>query len=117
MTTSKTVWVYGQQCAAAGLVCHDAEMIERESADLVSLTEDVAREWAALPAAAANAYKRRAGRAALGELGAVTECAYCGAETLQTEPPKDEEDWKLVAAEHADGCEWVTTRAHSRDAV
>lgn len=44
------------------------------------------------------------------------ECIYCGATDIQhDEAPTDDEGWAAVAAEHAPHCEWVLTRAHTRD--
>ncbi len=42
------------------------------------------------------------------------ECAYCGQMVKTVEAPSagDDEAWAAIAEEHADGCEWVETRAH-----
>ncbi len=49
------------------------------------------------------------------------ECAYCSAE-LEAEDehgttavPTTEEEWLVEAARHADHCEWIRTRAFTRD--
>lgn len=45
----------------------------------------------------------------------LTECAYCGAlldEEGEVPAVDDDEAWAALALEHADGCDWVETRAH-----
>jgi len=43
-------------------------------------------------------------------------CVYCGVEIDGGEPDPpdvdDDESWAELAKVHADGCEWVATRAH-----
>lgn len=42
------------------------------------------------------------------------ECVYCGSSTPEVPVPAvgDDAAWAALAAEHADGCEWIATRAH-----
>jgi hypothetical protein len=51
----------------------------------------------------------------------MAECIYCNAELSDGEGPDgviavpaadDDEAWAEIAGAHADGCEWVETRAH-----
>lgn len=45
----------------------------------------------------------------------VTECAYCGRDHQAPEAVPaidDDATWAAMAADHADDCEWITTRAH-----
>ena len=45
-------------------------------------------------------------------------CAYCGAdiEDTTTVPAGDDDAaWGALGRDHYPGCEWVSTRAHSRD--
>ena len=45
-------------------------------------------------------------------------CIYChadvlGCEECPTAPPDDDDSaWAEIAAQHAEGCEWVRTRSH-----
>lgn len=46
-------------------------------------------------------------------------CIYCGTVLHDPEmiaPPDDDEEWARIATYHTSGCEWVVTRAHSREA-
>jgi hypothetical protein len=57
-----------------------------------------------------------------GVVGMVVECAYCRRDVWQTvdeSPPPvwDDRAWDFIAAEHSVDCEWVTTRAHTREAA
>lgn len=49
-----------------------------------------------------------------------SKCLYCGnpvVTSMVTPPPvSDNEAWRVLAAEHATGCEWIDTRAFLRDA-
>ena len=46
----------------------------------------------------------------------IVECIYCDHDVENVDPKKlDEEGWKEIAREHAPDCEWVLTRAHTRD--
>lgn len=48
----------------------------------------------------------------------ITRCAYCDHAVTEhaTVPALDDGDaWATIATEHADDCEWVTTRAHRLD--
>jgi hypothetical protein len=42
-------------------------------------------------------------------------CAYCGAAVLNEPTPQADDDaaWARIAGQHAVGCEWVETRAHT----
>ncbi len=44
-------------------------------------------------------------------------CVYCGCEIDITEAPPADDDrmWRAAAREHAPNCEWIATRAHTRD--
>jgi len=45
------------------------------------------------------------------------DCIYCGASVPSCSVPSvdDEDAWTELAAEHADDCEWIRTRAHRLD--
>ena len=44
------------------------------------------------------------------------ECIYCGAWVANVDPRElEEEDWQAQAQFHAEGCEWVATRAHTQE--
>lgn len=47
-----------------------------------------------------------------------TTCAYCNREdvTDTVTRPSDHDGWAALAKEHKPDCEWIATRAHSRDA-
>lgn len=54
----------------------------------------------------------------------VVECAYCqrmvsaaAHEHNQAPSADDDTAWDELAAEHAEGCEWIATRAHRRNAA
>lgn len=58
-----------------------------------------------------------------GEAGAMqivprtVECAYCAADVAPRDPAQmDEDDWEKEAEAHEPDCEWIATRAHTRDA-
>ncbi len=47
------------------------------------------------------------------------ECLYCGATVHEREIPPavdDDNGWTQEAEQHAEGCEWVATRAHRLEA-
>ena len=48
------------------------------------------------------------------------ECAYCNREIpankVNAPAEDDEEAWEALAKYHREWCEWITTRAHRRDA-
>src|SRR5690606_15831094 len=49
----------------------------------------------------------------------VLSCAYCGHEHPYDPTVPDEGDdaaWEAKAGDHAEGCEWIATRAHRRAA-
>jgi hypothetical protein len=50
----------------------------------------------------------------------LTECAYCGAEDVEDVDPRairgDAAAWARLAARHRADCEWIATRAHTREA-
>ena len=48
-----------------------------------------------------------------------TECAYCNHIVTDGETPSTHDDaaWVEAAKEHAKHCEWIETRAHTRDAA
>ena len=52
------------------------------------------------------------------EAAEVSPCIYCGhvVKARSVPPASDDAAWISIAEEHADGCEWVVTRAHRRDA-
>lgn len=48
----------------------------------------------------------------------LVECAYCGCTVRPGDAaPKsgDDDGWAEASVGHAEGCEWVETRAHSRE--
>jgi hypothetical protein len=55
------------------------------------------------------------------DAGEEVECAYCGITVpgcpdCPNAPPADDDDaWAELAEHHADGCEWIATRAHRID--
>lgn len=42
------------------------------------------------------------------------ECAYC-AEMVDPAQPSSDDDWADATEQHAPGCEWTATRAHTTD--
>lgn len=45
----------------------------------------------------------------------LVECGYCGADVADLNPrTADDSDWARAERQHAPGCEWVKTRAHTR---
>lgn len=44
------------------------------------------------------------------------ECEYCGSDLAEERNPADmdDQDWATEATRHADDCEWIDTRAHTR---
>jgi hypothetical protein len=45
----------------------------------------------------------------------VATCIYCNRDVREIVPPLgDDAAWAALATEHAEGCEWITTRAHRR---
>lgn len=45
-----------------------------------------------------------------------TECSYCGVMGPDLQPAQMQDaDWTAMAVLHADDCEWIVTRAHSRE--
>lgn len=60
---------------------------------------------------------REAAEMALRQRESRTECVYCGREHDGDDSapvPRTDDDtaWARLAADHADDCEWITTRAH-----
>lgn len=55
------------------------------------------------------------------EEGETVQCVYCmatvpGCPDCPNAPPVDDDDtWGELAKDHADGCEWIATRAHRED--
>jgi hypothetical protein len=41
-------------------------------------------------------------------------CAYCYADVEETDVPHvtNDAEWEALAEQHAEGCEWIETRAH-----
>ena len=67
-------FVFAEHCGRAGAVkIPQPEGRDRESFDYLGLTLGEATSWAALPATAANSFKRRAGRAVLKYHGRLKE--------------------------------------------
>lgn len=49
-----------------------------------------------------------------------SECVYCGATNVTDADPaklRGDDGWLRIAREHVSGCEWIETRAHTREAI
>ena len=49
-------------------------------------------------------------------LQTIINCVYCSlpVSNVPTPSANDDKAWKKLAKQHAQGCEWIDTRAHSR---
>jgi len=98
----RAVWWLGGVWSPSGLLLYEGEA--RASKELA--LED-ARDYAARLSASEEW--------AIAECG--HECIYCGRRVPGTDDDPvpavgDEDAWQALAAQHANGCEWVYTRAH-----